>query len=31
MVNQKYLEKADDRVAYTNGKQDMIDLILDNQ
>lgn len=22
---------ADDRVAYTNGKQDMIDLILDNQ
>lgn len=22
---------ADDRVAYTNGKQDMIDVILDNQ
>ena len=22
---------ADDRVVYTNGKQDMIDLILDNQ
>ena len=22
---------ADDRVAYTNGKQDMIDIILDNQ
>ena len=22
---------ADDRIAYTNGKQDMIDIILDNQ
>lgn len=22
---------ADDRVAYTNGKQDRIDVILDNQ